>query len=229
VSGRFPDQPVRTALSVQRWERLTFVHWRYPADVLRPRLPRGLELQTHDGSAWVGLTPFVMAGLRPPVLPAVPGWSTFAETNLRTYVTDGRHDGVWFMRVHCARRLVVAAFRAGLGLPYDYVPGTVGTQRGTTTYIMGRTRVTVDVGDAIEPDSLVDALTGRWSAYTRHLGLLWRVPVEHEPLPVRDARLLALRTDLFERADLPEPVGDPMVHFSPGVHTRVGGPRLARR
>lgn len=218
---------MRTALSIQRWERSTFVHWRYPADVLRARLPRGLELQTVDGSAWVGLTPFVLAGLRPPGLPAVPGWSSFAETNLRTYVTDGEHDGVWFLRVHCARRLVVAAFRAGLGLPYVYMPGTVGTQGGTTTYLMGGTHVTAEVGRAIGPDALVDFLTGRWSAYTKHLGRLWRVPVEHEPWPLHEARLIGLRTDLFARTGLPEPVGDPLVHFSTVVHTRVGGPRLA--
>lgn len=231
MSGRQPDQRVRTPLSLQRWERVTFAHWRYPAAVLRAHVPPGLELQTFDGSAWLGLTPFVLADLRGPGLPAVPRWSTFAEMNLRTYVTDGEHDGIWFLRVHCGRRLVSAGFRAGLGLPYHYVPGVVGTQGGTTTYLMGRSRVTVDVGQDVgqdvEPDALTNLLTGRWWAFTSHLGRLWRLPVEHEPWPLRGARLLDLRTDMVRRAGLPDPEGRPLVHYSPGVGVRVSGPRPA--
>ena len=214
---------------MQRWESVAFVHWRYPAEQLRARLPRGLGLQTFDGSAWVGLTPFVLAGLRLPGLPAVPGWSSFAETNLRTYVTDGEHDGLWFLRVHCARRLVVAGFRGGLGLPYGYVPGSVSARTGATTYRMRRTEVAVEAGPRIEPDSLIDSLMGRWSAFTWHLGQLWRVPVEHEPWPLHGARLLTLRTDIAQRAGLPDPVGDPMVHYSPGVGVRIGAPHRAGR
>ena len=44
----------------QRWDRLTFLHWRFqPADVAR-LLPDGLEVELFDGAAWVGLVPFYM-------------------------------------------------------------------------------------------------------------------------------------------------------------------------
>jgi uncharacterized protein len=48
----------------------------------------------YDGMAWVSLTPFLMAAVRPAGVPIEPGFSTFPETNLRTYVRrpDGR-DG----------------------------------------------------------------------------------------------------------------------------------------
>jgi uncharacterized protein YqjF (DUF2071 family) len=229
MSGRVPDQRVRPALSLQRWDHITFVHWRYPAATLEPFVPAGLGLQILDGSAWVGLTPFLLGGLRVPGVPPVPGWSSFAETNLRTYVTDGRHDGVLFLRVHCARRLVTAAFRLGLGLPYVHVPGSVSTHGGTTTYSAVGTRVVVTAGPPVEPDPLVASLTGRFAAFARHAGLVWRIPVEHPPWPLAGARLVRLRTDMLARAGLPEPAGDPLVHFSSGVETRVGPPRPARR
>ena len=227
VSGQLPDARVRPALSLQRWEHLTFVHWRYPAEVLWPFVPRGLALQVLDGDAWVGLTPFVLGGLRVPGVPPVPRWSTFVEINLRTYVTDARHDGVLFLRVHCARRAVVALFRAGLGLPYGYVPGVAGATAGQATYAAAGTRGEVEVGAPLAPDGLVASLTGRWSAFTRHAGAVWRIPVEHDPWPLHQARLVSLRTDLFARAGLPDPVGDAVVHFSPGVHVRIGAPRPA--
>ena len=228
MSGRRPDQHVRPALSLQRWKHLTFLHWRYPAPLLRPLVPAGLRLQLLDGDAWVGLTPFILSRLRAPALPPVPGWSTFAEVNLRTYVTDGERDGVLFLRVHCARRLVVGAFRVGLGLPYVYVPGSVRSTGGVTVYGTVGTRVVVDVGAPTDASALVASLTGRWSAFTRHLGVLWRVPIEHPPWPLHEARVVRLTTDMWRRADLPEPDGEPLVHYSPGVPVRVGAPRRAR-
>jgi uncharacterized protein len=218
---------VRPALSLQRWERIAFVHWRYPASALRPLVPEDLSLQELDGSAWVGLTPFVLARLRLPGLPPVPGWSSFAEVNLRTYVTDGVHDGVWFLRVHCARRLVARAFRGGLGLPYVFVPGSVDTQGTATAYATAGTRIVVQAGAPAPLDPVLESLTGRWSAFTRQAGRVWRIPVEHPPWQLHRARLLRLTTDIFARAGLAPPDDEPVVHFSPGVDVRIGAPRLA--
>ncbi|MFP3714498.1 YqjF family protein [Puerhibacterium sp. TATVAM-FAB25] len=226
MAGGLPDERVRPALSLQRWDRVAFVHWRYRPDELRPLLPPGVRLQVVDGSAWVGLVPLVLH-LRVPGLPA-PGWATFAEVNVRTYVTDGEHDGLVFLRVHCARRLVVAALRAGLGLPYAYVPGRAGTRAGVTTWAMTGTRVAVEAGTPAAPDPLLTALTARFSAFTRHVGATWRVPVEHPPWPLHEARVLRLRTDALRRAGLPDPRDErPLAHWSPGVDVRVGAPRPA--
>ena len=229
MSGRTPDEHVRPAASLQRWERIAFVHWRYPPRALQPFVPPGLELQQLDGAAWVGFTPFLLSGLRVPGMPPVPRWSTFAETNLRTYVTDGTHDGVLFLRVHCANPLVAAAFRLGLGLPYVDVAGKVTVQGSTTTYDAAGTHVVVESGLPLDPDPLTASLTGRWSAFSRHAGLVWRVPVEHQPWPLRKAHLLHLETDMLERAGLPLPRGGALVHYSPGVDARIGPPRPAAR
>ena len=48
---------------MHRWDRLTFLHWRYDADVVQRLLPAGLTVETFDGSAWVGLVPFDDAGV----------------------------------------------------------------------------------------------------------------------------------------------------------------------
>src|SRR3954465_15315092 len=91
------SQRVPFAVMIQTWARITFLHWRYPPDQLALRLPPGLSIDTFDGSAWLGLTPFVIEGLRPPLLPPLPWISRFPETNLRTYVRgpDGA-PGIWF-------------------------------------------------------------------------------------------------------------------------------------
>jgi len=52
----------------QTWRDLIFLHWRVPADLVTARLPRGLELDTYEGSAWIGVVPFFMRRVRGPAL-----------------------------------------------------------------------------------------------------------------------------------------------------------------
>ena len=84
--------PPRVARPVMfhAWNWITFLHWRYPHSVVQSRLPPGLTAESFDGSAWAGLTPFLMHNVRGPGTPAVPWLSTFPETNARTYVRDDR-------------------------------------------------------------------------------------------------------------------------------------------
>jgi uncharacterized protein YqjF (DUF2071 family) len=70
-----------------RWSQWLFMHWPVPADSLRPLVPQGLEIDTFDGTAWLGIVPFKMSRVRPRGLPAFPGTSAFPELNVRTYVT----------------------------------------------------------------------------------------------------------------------------------------------
>ncbi|WP_066587916.1 DUF2071 domain-containing protein [Cellulomonas timonensis] len=91
-----------------------------------------------------------------------------------------------------------------------------------------RLSATVQAGDRIAaPSDLETWLTGRWNAYFERLGRLWRVPVSHEPWPLRQAQVASLDTDVFTVMGLPTPTAAPMAHASPGVSTLLGAPRLA--
>lgn len=48
----------------QSWLDLAFIHYRVAAATLPAVVPAGLTVQEFDGSAWVGLVPFRMAGVR---------------------------------------------------------------------------------------------------------------------------------------------------------------------
>src|SRR5215213_5625380 len=117
---RAPAPPhVQRPVMYHQWRRITFVHWRYPPQVVRPLVPAGLTVETFDGAAWVGLVPFLMDGVRTPGTPALPWLSRFPETNVRTYVRDGRgRSGIWFLSLDAARLPAVLGARAGYRLPY---------------------------------------------------------------------------------------------------------------
>lgn len=47
------------------WHDLLFMHWPVPAAALRHAVPPGLTIESFDGTAWIGVVPFQMRGVRP--------------------------------------------------------------------------------------------------------------------------------------------------------------------
>jgi uncharacterized protein len=124
---------------LHEWSTVTFLHWPYGPPVLQRLLPRGLEVESVDGQAWVGLVPFRMRAVRIPGVPAVPWLSQFPETNVRTYVRgpDGQ-SAIWFFSLDAARLpAVLAANGTAARLIWDRVVGVAG---GSST-VFGRSDV----------------------------------------------------------------------------------------
>ena len=236
MTSPFPPWPVRWPVMYQTWSWLTFVHWSYPLDQVRRLLPGSLEVHAFEGRAWVGLTPFLMEDLRTPVAPA--WFSSFPETNVRTYVRgpDGR-EGLWFFSLDAARLEPVLVARSTYALPYMWSAMTVERDGATIRYRSRRrwpgptpatSRATVEVGAALPAhrlDEFDHYLTARWQLYTTLGPVLARSNVEHEPWPLHRAVVRELETDLLTAAGLPAGEGEPVVHWSPGVRTRISGLR----
>src|SRR5215216_3123991 len=140
MSGADPEEVVRAPMVLQRWRHVAFLHWRYEPSVVRAVLPRGVEVDTFDGSAWVSITPFRVEGFRPVVLPPLPVLSDYPETNVRTYGRgpDGT-DGLWFLSLDVDSLVSVGAARVLLGLPYEWSTMSV-TQQGLRTSYVSRRR-----------------------------------------------------------------------------------------
>ena len=118
-----PDRPWTMR---QRWNDLLFAHWPVAAETMAALLPAGLEVDTFDGDAWVGVVPFWMdqVRVRLPVTAersfAFPSVESFPELNLRTYVRSkvtGR-TGVFFFSLDAASPLAVLGARTLFHLPY---------------------------------------------------------------------------------------------------------------
>lgn len=234
-----PADPVARPVALQRWETLTFVHWRYPPEVVAPLLPTALEVDTFDGSAWIGLVPFRMVGVRPRFLPSIPWLTTFPETNVRTYVRDREGGaGVWFFSLDITRLLGVAVARIAFRVPYVWSKMSIRRDGDSVRYLSRRrfgdrasSLVEVERGPVVAADELAGFLTNRWRAYTLdRRGRPIFAPVAHEPWPLRSATLLRVDAGVVVVAGLPAPGGVPLVHHADGVSARVGRPqRVAQR
>jgi uncharacterized protein len=242
VTSPTPPWPVRWPVMYQTWTWLTFLHWSYPPAVVQRHLPDSLQVHTFEGRAWVGVTPFFLEDLRTPVAPALPWFTSFPETNVRTYVRGpDRREGLWFFSLDAARPEPVLVAQSTYRLPYKWSAMTVERDGATVRYRSRRrwpgptpatSAITLEVGDPLAPEELDPFdhyLTARWQLYTTLGPVLARSNVEHEPWPLHRATVPELDQNLVTAAGLPEPLGEPVVHWSPGVRTRISGLRPVGR
>jgi uncharacterized protein len=117
-----------------RWVDLLFAHWPVDADVLRALIPPNLEIDTYQGQAYLGIVPFRMVDVAPRWLPALPRIGSFAEVNVRTYVTHRERSGVWFLSLDAASRIAVEGARAGFHLPYFHAKMSVDRHGDAVLY-----------------------------------------------------------------------------------------------
>lgn len=225
-----PDRPkpVRMPVMFQGWTRISFLHWQYDPMVLQKYLPAGLWIDTFDKVAWVGLTPFLLTGLRPPFLPPVPGVSEFPEMNLRTYVRGPAGPGIWFFSLDAASLLAVLGARLTYGLPYYWATMAVETTGSRVRYTSARAgseaMIAVEIGDPLaDPGGRALFLTERYRLYSTYRGSLAVSEVEHKPWRLHRAALVGLTETVRSASGLPNHATPLLVHYSPGVHVRVGG------
>jgi uncharacterized protein YqjF (DUF2071 family) len=221
----------------QTWRNLTFLHWEYDAETIRRTLPPQLTLDTFDGKAWIGLAPFVLAGVRPLGFPSTPWISQFPETNVRTYVLgpDGK-PGVWFYTLEADRLIGVLAARAWYNLPYRWARMSVEAGAESLEYRSqrsrwfgrGNTNLEIETGADVATGDFDYFLTARFRLYTVHKGRVGYAEIEHDPWPLRHGRVLRLDEDLIENSGVPAPSGEPVVHFSSELQVKVAGLRWYR-
>jgi hypothetical protein len=231
-------RPVARPVMLQGWHNLTSVHWSYdPADVQR-LLPRDLTVDTYNGSAWVGLIAFNMERIRVPHCPPLGPWSTFPETNVRTYVVapDGRR-AVWFFSLDISRLVPTIVARATYGLPYCW--GSMSIEHdgpNEVSYTAARrwpngdaqSRLDVQIGDLIPQDDITPLehfVTARWALASRFVGMNLWADVDHEPWVLHRGTVLHCEDSLMTAAGLPAAKGDQVVLWSPGVEVRIGRPQ----
>jgi uncharacterized protein YqjF (DUF2071 family) len=229
----FPPHRIPFAVMRQTWRDLTFLHWPCDPVLVRPLVPRPLELDLHDGAAWIGLVPFSITGLTLPHAPAVPWLSRFHETNVRTYVADeaGRR-GVWFFSLDAARLAAVLGARAAYALPYYWARMRVDTGPRSVRYTSRRiagpaaaAEIEIEPGDPIpEPTPFEVFLTARFRLFARRGHRILRADIEHPPWPLHRATVISLCESLIAAAGLPDPSGPPLAHFAPRIDVRVAAP-----
>jgi len=223
----------------QSWDRLLFAHWRVPPRELELLVPSGLAIDTYEGEAWLGVTPFRVVGLHPRLLPPLPRVSTFLETNVRTYVIRDGTPGIFFFRLLATSRIAVEGARLGYSLPYRCAEGSMRCDDDITDYLIrlkgpgaeqAQMHVRYAAASRFSPAprrSLEHWLVERYCLYTQTPGgQLLRTHIHHAPWSITPAKV-SMNLQGLAPAALGALHPQPLVHHADRQHVLVWAPNPA--
>lgn len=211
----------------QTWYNLLFAHWPIPPAAMKRLLPAGLELDTYDGQAWVGVVPFGMSKVYPRNTFPVPWLSYFLELNVRTYVKRGDKPGVFFFSLDAANPLAVSIARSWYQLPYFNARMKLKqTKDGWLAYASRRTHAGAPAAEfkgrykpVGQPYKSVRGaldywLTERYCLYTVSEGQVLRGEIHHVQWPLQLAEAEIELNTMAHAAGLELPRTPPILHFA---------------
>lgn len=190
-----------------------------------PPWPAGLELDTFEGAAWLGVVPFHMTKVTGRWMPSVPGVSAFAELNVRTYVTVGGKPGVFFFSLDAASPLAVWTARRWFKLPYfnshiHVEPNGESVGYRATRVHDGAARAELAVKYApaggiytAAPGTLEHWLTERYRLYSFSGGNILCGDIHHAPWPLQAARAEISTNTMALAQGIVLPDTPPLLHF----------------
>jgi uncharacterized protein YqjF (DUF2071 family) len=246
----FPP-PSRPHVGVMRWHDLLFAHWPVDAEHVRHAMPAPLRpyLDVREGAAWVGVVPFWMSNVTGRLLPPIPGFSTFPELNVRTYVTIGGKPGVFFFSLDCTNLSAVMGARTLYSLPYFqariavwsdrqvgvHMPGFAPPARAEVRYVCERSEPPLPAqfrgsyratGEVNHPQrgSLEEFLVERYCLYTTRRGQVLRADIHHLPWPLQPAEAEIEINTMALAGGVVLPQVQPRLHFAKCLDVLVWWP-----
>jgi uncharacterized protein len=208
----------------QSWVDLLFAHWEVPESALRATVPARIPIDTFQGSAWIGITPFEVVGAHPRAVPPLPWLSRFPELNVRTYTTIDGHPGIWFFSLDAARAAAAAGARITYQLPYRHARMTIGRAGSRIEYRSRARSAPAALRATYEPSgppthaapgTLEHFLTERYCLYTVDRNdRLRRADIHHPPWPLQAARADLAENTMTEPLGIRLPDRDPLLHYA---------------
>jgi hypothetical protein len=214
-------------IMTQTWNDLLFAHWPVDKRTLAEKIPPGIELDLHDGQAWLGIVPFHMTNVAPRGVPALPWVSEFPELNVRTYVRVGDKAGVFFFSLDASSALAVGAARTLFHLPYFTASMKVEVHGAEIRYRSRRTSSGASAAELLmsykpagpvfnaREGSLEFFLTERYCLFTTNGdGDVLTVDIHHPRWPLQPAEAAIEVNTMADAAGIHLPSKAPLLHFS---------------
>ncbi|WP_409965671.1 hypothetical protein PIECOFPK_01849 [Mycovorax composti] len=217
------EYPERPWWYYQEWNRALLLHYEVPYELLKKLVPKGLDIDTFNGKAYISIIPFTMERLRPRLQPSLSWISNFQEINVRTYMEVGNKKGVYFLNIEAGKYLSAILTRKLSKLPYE----KANIKREGTTYYSKNSKkgfwldVAYTVGETIQQKSELDIwLTERYCLYLKSQDTLYRYDVHHREWELKEVTVT--------RLDIHYPIGElllnypaDLTHYSNGVQVLI--------
>lgn len=183
----------------QTWSDLLFMHLPVDSKELIHFIPKGLELDTYEGQAWITIIPFKVTNMQLGKVPLPSCIHSFLEINVRTYVKRNHLSGVYFFSLDASNLVVVLGARI-VTLPYYKAQMSLKKKKGINEFDSKRKWGDYTVFKAKykplyssflpQEDSLNYWLLERYYLWTYHNKCLYQGTIQHKPWKIQDVDVL---------------------------------------
>lgn len=181
----------------QVWKDILFLNYPIPPKLISPTLPKGLELDTYNGNAYLSIVPFRMEGIQFRYGPQLP-FSNLWELNLRTYVSYKGRKGIYFYTLDTDHLLGSWIAKTFFNLPYRFK--SIRGYREVVNFNLEGEDLHIEAKLSQVPilNTLYqDWLTERYSLFTSKDDSIIRGDVFHKPWPLKFCKIKKSKTGLL--------------------------------
>ena len=203
----------------QEWNNAIFLHFEANIEELEKLVPKDLEIDTHEGKAYVSIVPFTMERIRQRNIPAFSPISNFHEVNIRTYVKYKGKTGVHFLSIEGAKRSSCFVAKALSELPYRYSPmeRTSKTFKSKNKKYKDSLKVKFKIGPTVNNKSSLELwLTERYALFQHTQNSINEFEIHHIEWPANQIEIEELQVNYsrFKNLISSKPT---IVQYSTGV------------
>ena len=203
----------------QEWNEAIFLHWEVDQVLIKPLLPKNIELDSINGKTWVSLVAFNMNNIGVKSLPKVPHISDFYEINIRVYVIYNGKPSVYFLSMEGSKRSSCKVLKALSKFPYRYSK----MKRDDSNYKSNNTKFNDSFhikykldNFPIKKDKTDLWLTERYAVFQDHKKHIIEYDVHHVEWPIQNINIENLKIDYPRFNHIINNKPD-RVHYSKGV------------
>ncbi len=216
----------------QTWNDLLFAHYPIKLEVLRKLVPEVLPLDSFNSLGWIGMVPFKMTGVRLRGLPPVHGTNSFAQVNVRTYVSLDGKPGVYFLSQDAANWLASSLAHTFFHLPYLHADINVklgnaridfdSKRRGNKQAELVCSYRPISEPSYAEKGTFDEWMAERYCFYAiNKKGVPFRCDVLHQPWLLQEAEAEITQNALLTKQGILVEKESPVFHFSKKMEVRT--------
>lgn len=213
------DTPNRSWKFYQEWNNAVFLHWKVNSDLIKPYLPKGIELDVIDGKTWVSLVAFDMNNIDVRRLLKLPYISDFQEINIRVYIVSNGKPSVYFLSMEGNKRTSCVILKTLSKFPYRYskMSRNESTHKSKNDKFKDTFNIEYELKDEPVKKAKTDLwLTERYAVFQDYKNHIIEYDVHHVEWPMQAIEIKKLELNYPRFSHLINNKPD-KIHYSSGV------------
>ncbi|MFC4619557.1 YqjF family protein [Camelliibacillus cellulosilyticus] len=233
--------PSKRYIMRQTWRNLLFLHWPIPFEKLRPHIPSSLQIDTFNGTAWIGIILFVLEGIYPRGISFISLTPKFPEINVRTYVKRDGKPGIYFMSIDVENWASLKIAKRWYRLPYHSAQisfrkegrifhcHSIRKGIGNNSISFEGKYAPVSEVYLSKKGTLDHWLTERYCLFSSKNKVgIYCGEIHHQPWPLQKAEIEVVKNTLFTPFHFDLSEVRPIAYFSTGVDSLMWNIRKVR-